>query len=107
MTLAWVEVGRLVVDAAGDGRITFVVPDVEPGDYSVMVFCLSCAAFSAGRTMLSMADFEVTAASPSTDTVPPAASLRLVPVGVLLVALAAALAVLFRRLAHRGPPDRD
>jgi hypothetical protein len=59
-----VEIGRLVVDAAGDGRISFRVPELEPSSYGVMVFCPSCAPTNAGRAMLWVANFEVTSASP-------------------------------------------
>lgn len=65
-----IKIGRLVVDAARNGRITFVVPQIDPGRYVVMVECPSCAQFSAGRTMLSVADFRVTASPPATDTEP-------------------------------------
>jgi hypothetical protein len=103
-----VEIGKLIVDAAGDGRITFDVPEVDPGKYSVMVFCPSCAPYSAGRTMLWVADFEVTSASPSTDTrapgTPPVATL----IGRALLAVAITFAALLlaprwsKRPLHRA-----
>ena len=95
-----VGIGRLVIDAAGVGRISFLVPEVDPGDYTVVVFCPSCAPFSAGRTMLPVADFTVTSGSPSTDTVPLATSSTRIHVGALLLAVAAALAALRWRLSR-------
>src|SRR5947207_1390525 len=65
-----IKIGRLVVDSARNGRITFIVPEVDPGSYVVMVECPSCAQFSAGRTMLPVADFRVTASPPATSTEP-------------------------------------
>jgi hypothetical protein len=67
-----VQIGELVVDASGNGRISFHVPVVKPGNYVLMVFCPSCAATSAGRSMLAVAEFRVTPAPPSTDTLPSA-----------------------------------
>jgi hypothetical protein len=67
-----VEIGELVVDASGNGEILFRVPQIEPGDYVVMVFCPSCAPFSAGRAMAPVADFRVTPSTPATDTAPAA-----------------------------------
>lgn len=57
---ALVEVGQLVVDAEGNGSIRFVVPDLDPGTYVVIVHCPPCADFSAGSVMASVATFEVT-----------------------------------------------
>jgi hypothetical protein len=61
-----VRIGELVVDSAGNGQISFHVPDVEPGMYVLMVNCPSCALGSGGRTMLAVADFEVISSSPNT-----------------------------------------
>lgn len=95
-----VEVGRLIVDASGNGRLTFVVPDVAPGAYVVMAHCPSCAPTSAGRTMAPLADFRVTAL-PTTDTAPNrterAPNLILIAGGVLAGVIS--LAALRRRLA--------
>jgi hypothetical protein len=62
-----IEVGKLVVDRAGNGHIRFVVPAVDAGPYVVMVHCPSCALYSRGRTILPVADFEVIQALPRTD----------------------------------------
>jgi hypothetical protein len=95
-----IEIGELVVDAAGNGRISFRVPQIEPGDYVVMVFCPDCAPFSAGRTMAPVADFRVTPLPPATDTEPVApdgVSVLLIVAGVVLLAggLSAALRTRF------------
>lgn len=91
-----VRIGELVVDASGNGRISFRVPHVEPGDYVVMVFCPGCAPFSAGRTMAPMADFYVTPPPPATDTtpVPPKGWQPLVLAGGALLLAGALLAAL-------------
>ncbi|TMB84090.1 MAG: hypothetical protein E6J39_04925 [Chloroflexi bacterium] len=34
-----VRVGQLVVDASGNGTITFVVPSLPPGPYALMAYC--------------------------------------------------------------------
>jgi hypothetical protein len=59
-------IGQLAVDARGNGTITFVVPSLPVGPYALMVYCPSCAQFSAGRVMLSVADFTITPGSPNT-----------------------------------------
>jgi hypothetical protein len=62
-----VRIGELVVDADGNGRLSFIVPEVDAGDYVVMAFCPACAPTSAGRSMLPIADFRVTLSAPTTD----------------------------------------
>jgi len=97
-----IAVGELIVDAAGNGRISFRVPQVEPGDYVVIVFCPSCAPFSAGRTMAPVADFQVTSSPPATDTVPVDPARWSGPIAVLAALLLAVvlLAALRQRLAR-------
>lgn len=58
------DIGQLVVDAGGNGSIRFVVPDVAPATYAVMIHCPPCAEFSGGRVMLEVASFEVTPKAP-------------------------------------------
>lgn len=55
---ALIDLGVLVVDGQGNGKAAFEVPDVLPGRYLVMVHCESCAATSAGRTMLIVGPFD-------------------------------------------------
>ena len=97
-----VDIGRLAVDADGNGRIAFVVPRLDPGPYVVMVHCPSCAAFSFGRTMLPVADFRVIPSAPYTDTGP--SDLPRLPVpgalGIVLIAAVIGVIALHRRLAH-------
>ena len=97
-----VDIGRLAVDADGNGRIAFVVPRLDPGPYVIMVHCPSCAAFSFGRTMLPVADFRVTPSAPYTDTGP--SDLPRLPVpgalGMVLIAAVIGVIALHRRLAH-------
>lgn len=97
-----VAIGELVVGAAGNGRSSFRVPQIEPGDYVLVVFCPSCAPFSAGRTMAPVADFRVTPAPPATDTVPvaPASSSALTLVIAALVLAAVLLAAVRLRFSR-------
>ena len=97
-----VDIGRLVVDTDGNGRIAFVVPRLDPGPYVVMVHCPSCAAFSFGRTMLPVADFRVTPSAPNTDTVPSDPPRLPVPgaLGTVLIAAVIGVVALHRRRAH-------
>lgn len=63
---ALVDVGQLMIDTSGNGSIRFVVPNLAPGGYVVMVNCPLCAEFNAGRVMLGLASFEVTPKAPDT-----------------------------------------
>ena len=56
---ALVDIGQLMIDTNGNGSIRFVVPDLAPGGYVVMVHCPQCAEFNAGRIMLGVASFDV------------------------------------------------
>ena len=49
--------GRLRVDAGGNGRLRFVVPDVPAGEYATLTHCVPCAASSAGRELLPTGPF--------------------------------------------------
>jgi hypothetical protein len=68
-------VGQLVVDASGNGTITFVIPSLPPGPYAVTLYCPSCSQYSAGRVMLPVADFTITPSPPDTSTAGPDLSL--------------------------------
>lgn len=76
-------IGALDVDATGNGKITFRVPQVEPGDYVVIVSCPSCAPFSAGRTIAPVADFRVTPSPPATDAIAVDPSGQFGPIAVI------------------------
>lgn len=98
-----IEIGQLVFDPAGNGRITFVVPRIDPGSYVVIVHCPPCAPFSSGSVMAVVADFQVTPSPPNTDTAPEAPALRgpdPAVLGTLLIATALAVLALYRRLAN-------
>jgi hypothetical protein len=43
-----VALGRLRVDRKGDGSLRFTVPDVTPGNYTTLTYCVPCAPFSGG-----------------------------------------------------------
>jgi hypothetical protein len=94
-----VTVGQLVVDAQGNGTITFVVPNLFPGAYSLMVNCPSCAQFSIppGQVMAWVADFTITPAL-NTATRAPRSSL----LALLGVALGVAVLVGFGFSALRN-----
>lgn len=51
--------GRVVADTEGNGHLEFMVPEVQPGAYRIVVFCPACAAFSAGRNVLPVASFRI------------------------------------------------
>jgi len=89
-------VGQLVVDASGNGTITFVVPSLPPGPYALMVYCSSCAQYSAGRAMLPVANFTITPGPSNTATARSEVPLATV-VGVILL-LGCALSVLGVRM---------
>jgi hypothetical protein len=95
-----VRVGELVVDARGNGTITFAVPSLTPGPYALAVYCLTCAQYSAGRVMLPVADFTITSGSPNTATAGPEGSLA-TTVGVIVLACALCM------LGLRTRSDRD
>ena len=95
-----IRIGRLVIDAAGNGRVTFIVPPVDPGRYVVMVHCPSCAEFSFGRTLASVAGFRVTTPPPPTATEPSRPMLgntSLVAIGAGVLGAAVILVTLRRR----------
>jgi hypothetical protein len=55
-------IGALEVDQEGNGTLSFVIPDLEPGPYVVILDCAGCAEFSSGRVMVPVADLLITAA---------------------------------------------
>lgn len=58
-----IEIGVVRVDAAGNGSIDFVVPDVPPGNYGVQIRCRQCASSSGGRNLHPAGTFEVIAST--------------------------------------------
>jgi hypothetical protein len=54
-------VGKLVVDANGNGALRFPVPEAPPGRYVAVIHCEACAAYSTGRTMVAGGAFEIQA----------------------------------------------
>lgn len=99
-----VMVGQLVVDALGNGTITFVVPSLPPGPYSLMVYCPSCAQYSVppGRVMAAVADFTIIPGSPNTATRPPESPLSPILRVVLGVAILIGSAFSARRIWLRS-----
>lgn len=93
-------------ERTGSGRISFVVPKLEPGDYVLMVFCPSCAPTSAGTTMLEVADFTVTPSPPTTDTLPSTPPSSFAVVGLVAALLAAVGGLAVVRRTGRRRPDR-
>jgi hypothetical protein len=82
-----VDIGQLMIDTSGNGSIRFVVPNLVPGGYVVMVHCPPCAEFNAGRVMLGLASFDVTRKAPDT------ALLDRFPAAVLLTAFGGLLLI--------------
>lgn len=98
-----IEIGELGVDPGGNGRITFVVPRIDPGRYVVMVHCPSCAPFSFGSVMAGVAEFQVTPSPPTTDNLPGAPGRRgphPAVVGAVVLAIGLAVLAAYRRLAR-------
>jgi hypothetical protein len=53
-------IGRLIVDRKGNGRLTFTVPSLRPGEYTTFVHCVPCGRYSNGRTLLATGPFSGT-----------------------------------------------
>jgi hypothetical protein len=49
---ALIRVGKLKVDARGNGRLTFRLPRITRGEYAALILCNPCALHSAGRSLL-------------------------------------------------------
>lgn len=98
------ELGHLAVDARGNGTLSFVVPEVASGPYTLMLHCAVCAEFSAGRILLPVAQLTVTPVPPPTDAEPatagPASDKPLVVIGAVLLGALAGL-IVARRIARR------
>jgi len=97
---ALVDIGQLMIDTSGNGSIRFVVPDLAPGGYEVVVHCPQCAEFNAGRIMLGVASFDVTRKPPDT------ALLDRLPAAVWLTAFGGLLlfgAIAFAMRRRRSP----
>jgi hypothetical protein len=97
---ALVDIGQLMIDTSGNGSIRFVVPNLAPGGYVIMVHCPRCTEFNAGRVMLGVASFDVTPNASDT------AMLDRFPAAVLLTAFGALLlfgAITFAMSRRRIP----
>lgn len=102
-----VRIGDLRVNESGDGSLTFRVPDLPPGAYTVMVHCQVCAPFSAGREILPAGEFVIEPGPPVASPPQPRGDSGtywwIVPVLVLALALALlALSVSARRRLSSG-----
>jgi hypothetical protein len=97
-----VAIGALRIDEVGNGELTFTVPHVAAGRYTLVLHCPSCAEFSAGRVILPVANLTV-AAAPDTSVEefirPP---LESAPGALLVVACLAGLALAFARVRRLG-----
>jgi hypothetical protein len=51
-------IGSLTVDADGNGKLTFEIPNVPSGEYNVVVLCEPCRSFNAGRAFLDGGPFD-------------------------------------------------
>jgi hypothetical protein len=92
-------VGTLTVDASHNGVGSFVVPSVRSGRYQLVLRCDACAPTSAGRTLVPVGEFTVTASVPTTDTIQPD-PVSLLP--ALLVSMGFGLTIVFiRAIAKR------
>lgn len=59
-------IGQLRADDNGNGRLAFRTPNLPSGQYQIVVYCQSCAAFSAGSNVVAVAPFRVTQGSLAT-----------------------------------------
>jgi hypothetical protein len=60
-------VGTLEAGTDGNGMVSFSIPAVRPGTHGVFLWCPPCAKFSAGRNVLPVGEFRVTASPGDTD----------------------------------------
>jgi hypothetical protein len=88
-------IGDLRSDKQGNGVLEFETPQLSPGDYEIVVYCQSCAAFSSGSNVVSVAPFRITGNADSTD-----GSRSLIPIGAVLVGFLVALIVLRKYLVR-------
>jgi hypothetical protein len=94
-------VGTLTVDSSHNARGSFVVPSLRSGRYQLVLRCEACAPFSAGRTLLPVGEFTITASVPSTDT-EELDGVSLIP--TVLVSMGLGLTIVFLRvIAKRSP----
>jgi hypothetical protein len=89
-----IPIGHVIVDERGNGILKFTVPDTPGGKYTVLMSCMPCAPYSAGRTEVPIGDFRVVGPPPPP---PPPSDETQVP-GALIVA---AVCVLLASLALR------
>jgi hypothetical protein len=97
--------GRVVADAGGNGHLEFVVPNVGPGVYQIVVFCPKCAVFSAGRKVLPVASFRIVSRSqlPLTGS----GTAGAVTLALLMIGLGALTIVFTARERVRPPSNRS
>jgi hypothetical protein len=99
-------VAVLQVNSFGDGWVTFRVPQLAAGRYTLLLDCPTCAAYSAGRVMVPVATLRITALPDSSTVgtiVPRSAAidtwvlLPILTLAVLLLLVAAEAATRRRR----------
>ena len=91
----------LVVDMGGNGYTDFVVPDVEPGGYVLVMACPMCD-MATSESLVPVAEFTVLAAGSDRDELAQTgtpATLRLAQVSVVAALLGIALIAGTRRRA--------
>ena len=54
-----VPIGHVRIGPHGNGTLTFQVPDVPPGKYSILVICEECAPYSADMTEILVGELRV------------------------------------------------
>jgi len=90
-----IPIGHVIVDERGNGTLRFEVPDVPGGKYTVLMSCMPCAPYSAGRTEVPIGDFRILGL-PAPGR-PPSDETR-VPGALIVLAVCALLAgLVFRR----------
>lgn len=88
-------IGELTPDRKSNGRVSFVVPEVRPGNYLVVVQCDACASHSGWRTTFPVGEFVVRDPNRPLAGAVAAASDGPMTVGVLAIGGALVLAIAF------------
>lgn len=95
-------IGELRTGANGNGRLTFETPELPSGEYEIILYCSSCAAFSEGHNVVPVAPFRITGSvtdsrtSSDNSALPPWIAL------VFILGLVVAFVFLRRRTSRRA-----
>lgn len=98
-------IGELRADDDGNGHLSFETPELPSGEYEIILYCRSCAAFSAGNNVIAVAPFRITGSQTgsqtSSDNSAPPPWIAL----VFILGLAIAFVILRRRSSGRATAE--